>query len=216
MVKKAAATGPTWPADKVERRPTASLVPYARNSNVHSPQSVSKLAGLIKEFGWTNPVLIRSDGTIIAGHGRVMAAQQLGLDTVPVMVADGWSEEKARAFVLADNRSARDATTDPELLMLELSELDEAGFDLALTGYEADELAKLLAMPADGFDEDEGEGDGEGDGDKADVGVTVGPYRFTVARDDFLAWQQALRDKVGFEPDAARDAIAQRLGVARA
>ncbi len=134
-----------WPADKVERRPIASLIPYARNARTHSDAQVAQLAASMKEWGWTNPVLVDDAGMIIAGHGRVMAARQLGLDEVPVMVAAGWSDAQKRAYVLADNQLAANAGWDNDLLKIELQELDGDGFDLALTGFAADELAAFMA-----------------------------------------------------------------------
>src|SRR4051812_25183555 len=95
-----------WPADHVERRSVASLVPYARNARTHSDAQVAQLAASVREWGWTIPVLIDEDGGLIAGHGRVLAARMLGLTDVPVMIARGWSEAKRRAYVLADNRLA--------------------------------------------------------------------------------------------------------------
>ena len=89
---------PHWPADKTERWPLVRLAPYARNARTHSDEQVAQIAASIQEFGFTNPILADVNGTIIAGHGRVLAAQQLGLDDVPVMVARGWSEGQIRAF----------------------------------------------------------------------------------------------------------------------
>ena len=140
-----------WPADRVERRKVASLVPYARNARTHSPEQVSAIAASIREWGWTNPVLVDPEGGIIAGHGRILAAQKLGLTDVPVMVANGWSKEQKRAYVLADNKLALNAGWDLELLTFELSELQSHEFDLGLTGFSTDELAKLLTDANEGL-----------------------------------------------------------------
>lgn len=126
-----------WPADQVERRRVADLVPYARNSRTHSDEQVAKIARSIEEFGWTIPVLIDEEGTLIAGHGRIMAAQRLGIEDVPAMVARGWSPEKRAAYVIADNKLAEEAGWDEALLRLELGEIQAAGFDLELTGFDA-------------------------------------------------------------------------------
>ena len=107
-----------WPADKVERRSVESLVFYARNSRTHSAQQVAQIAASIKEWGWTMPVLIEPDGGIIAGHGRIMAAQKLGIDEVPCMVAEGWSEGQKRAYIIADNKLALNAGWDMDALKL--------------------------------------------------------------------------------------------------
>ena len=109
-----------WPADKVERRKVADLTPYARNSRTHSDEQVAQIAASIKEWGWTVPVLIEPDGGIIAGHGRVMAAQRLGIAEVPCMVAEGWSEAQKRAYIIADNKLALNAGWDDEMLRAEL------------------------------------------------------------------------------------------------
>lgn len=123
----------------------ASLVPYARNARTHSDEQVAQIAASIREWGWTVPVLVDEAGSIIAGHGRILAARKLGLAEVPVMVAAGWSEAQKRAYVLADNKLALNAGWDTDLLKVELGELQGGGFDLGLTGFSGDELAALLA-----------------------------------------------------------------------
>jgi len=124
--------------------PTADLIPYARNSRTHSDAQVAKIASSIKEFGFLNPIIIDGENGIIAGHGRLMAAQKLGLDSVPVLEANHLTEAQRRAYVIADNRLALDAGWDAELLKVELQDLEAADFDLSLTGFEVDELAKFL------------------------------------------------------------------------
>ena len=135
---------PSWPADAVVRRAVASLVPYAKNARTHSDTQIAQLAKLITAYGWTNPVLVDASGTLIAGHGRVLAAQSLGIAEVPVMVADGWTAAQVQAYRLADNASAAQAGWDNDLLKFELGELDTAGYDLELTGFRLDQLAGLL------------------------------------------------------------------------
>ena len=134
-----------WPADKVERRPVGQLIPYARNARTHSDEQVSQIAASIREWGWTVPILVDEGGSIIAGHGRVLAAQRLGLAEVPVMVATGWTEAQRRAYVIADNKLALNAGWDTDLLKLELSDLKEVGADLDLIGFSDAELEVLLA-----------------------------------------------------------------------
>ncbi len=134
---------PEWPADKVERRAVAALIPYARNARTHSPEQVDQIAASIREWGWTVPVLIDDEGGIIAGHGRVLAAHKLAIAEVPVMVAAGWSEAQKRAYVLADNKLALNAGWDNELLKIELGDLQAFDFDLGLIGFSADEIAAL-------------------------------------------------------------------------
>ena len=137
-----------WPADSVERRKVETLVPYARNARTHSAEQVAQIAASIKEFGWTVPVLLDETGGIIAGHGRIMAAQRLGIVDVPCMVAAGWSDGQKRAYILADNKLALNAGWDEDLLKIELKDLDADGFDLSLTGFSGDELAVFLADDA--------------------------------------------------------------------
>ena len=138
-----------WPADRVERRPIEKLVPYASNSRTHSDQQVAQIAASMKEWGWTNPVLVDEAGMIIAGHGRVLAARKLGLAEVPVMVAEGWSEAQKRAYVLADNQLALNAGWDMDVLKNELAGLKEWEFDLSLLGFA--DLDALLAEKTDGL-----------------------------------------------------------------
>ena len=141
--KMKAVVGKSNPADNVEKWAIERLTPYARNSRTHSDEQVAQLAASIREWGWTTPVLVDEDGGIIAGHGRVLAARQLGMAEVPVVVARGWSDAKRRAYVIADNKLALNAGWDAEMLSLELGELGELGFDLDLTGFSDEELDGL-------------------------------------------------------------------------
>jgi len=140
-----------WPADKVERRAVADLIPYARNARTHSDAQVAQIAASVTEWGWTTPVLVDEAGSIIAGHGRVMAARKLGLTDVPVMVATGWSEAQKKAYVLADNQLALNAGWDMDLLKVEVGDLDAEGFNLDLIGFDDKLLADLLAEPTEGL-----------------------------------------------------------------
>ena len=138
----------------VERWPIDRLIPYAKNSRTHSEaQKVAQVAASMKEWGWTNPVLADEAGGVIAvaGHARILAARQLGIDEVPVMVARGWADAQKRAYVIADNQLALNAGWDRELLGLELGELKLAGFDLALSGFGELELGDLLADRTQGL-----------------------------------------------------------------
>jgi ParB-like chromosome segregation protein Spo0J len=134
------------PADKVERWSIDKLVPYARNARTHSDEQISQIAASIKEWGWTTPVLVDEQGSIIAGHGRTLAAQKLKMAEVPVMVAKGWSDAKKRAYVLADNKLALNAGWDNEMLALELAELQGLDFDLDLTGFTPEEIEALTPV----------------------------------------------------------------------
>jgi DNA modification methylase len=136
-------------------RPLGDLIPYARNPRTHSDVQVAQIAASIREFGWTNPVLIDGENGIIAGHGRVLAARKLGLERVPVIELAHMSEAQKRAYVLADNQLALNAGWDEALLRLELADLSELGFDLGLIGFGAGELERLLAGSKEGLTEDD-------------------------------------------------------------
>ena len=121
----------------------SDLIPYARNSRTHSDVQVNKIASSIKEFGFLNPVLIDKDNGIIAGHGRVMAAQKLGLKEVPVLQIGHLSDTQKRAYIIADNRLALDAGWDEEMLRVEFAELADNGFNLELTGFELGQIEDI-------------------------------------------------------------------------
>jgi DNA modification methylase len=131
-------------AKSVEWLETATLIPYAKNSRTHSDAQVAQIAGSIKEFGFNNPVLIDEANGIIAGHGRVMAAQKLELQSVPCIRLAHLTETQRKAYVIADNRLALNAGWDDQMLTVELQELDAEAFDLSLLGFETDELNALL------------------------------------------------------------------------
>lgn len=120
------------------------LIPYARNSRTHSDEQIAQVASSIKEFGFTNPVIIDEDNGIIAGHGRVMAAKLLSFDDVPCIQVTGWSEAQKKAYVIADNKLALNSGWDQSMLKIELQELEGMDFDLSLTGFNFDELGDLL------------------------------------------------------------------------
>lgn len=134
---------PTWPADKVERRAVAQLIPYARNARKHTAAQIAEIAGSIREWGWTVPVLIDETGRIIAGHGRVSAAHQLDIKEIPVIVARGWTDAQKRAYALADNEIAAHSTWNKELLRVELADLAAQAVDLTLTGFTAGDAAAV-------------------------------------------------------------------------
>lgn len=133
---------------QVQYRPIEALVPYARNSRTHSDAQVAQIAASIREFGWTNPVLVDGENGIVAGHGRVLAARKLDMAQVPVIELKGLTEAQKRAYVIADNRLALNAGWDDELLRVEVTDLQAEGFDLELLGFSADELSAMLAPPA--------------------------------------------------------------------
>ncbi|WP_298031772.1 site-specific DNA-methyltransferase [uncultured Desulfovibrio sp.] len=134
---------------RIEKRPIEALLPYARNARTHSEAQVAQIAASMVEFGWTNPVLVDGDNGIIAGHGRVMAARKLGLETVPVIELAHLSETQKRAYILADNKIALNAGWDEEMLRVELDALREADFNLDLTGFDANELKAFFDCEPD-------------------------------------------------------------------
>jgi DNA modification methylase len=133
-----------WLAERIEHWPIERLIPYARNARTHSTEQVALIAGSIAEFGFTTPCLVGSDGVLIAGHGRLQAAMQLGLKMVPVLVLAHLTPTQRRALVIADNRIGEQAGWDNELLRLELEALEAEGFDLSLAGFDAGDLAELI------------------------------------------------------------------------
>jgi site-specific DNA-methyltransferase (adenine-specific) len=139
---------------EITHRNVTDLIPYARNSRTHSDGQVAQIAASIKEFGWTNPILVDAEGVVIAGHGRLLAARKLGHTEVPTIELSELTETQRRAYVIADNRLALDAGWDDEMLRLELGELEELGFDLELTGFTLDEIAALKPVELGLTDED--------------------------------------------------------------
>jgi site-specific DNA-methyltransferase (adenine-specific) len=127
------------------------LIPYARNSRTHSPEQIAQIVASMKEFGFTNPVLVDEQGGIIAGHGRVMAARELGMDKVPCLTLEGLSEAQKRAYVIADNKLAENAGWDVQMLAQEMEELRLANYDTNLTGFDIGEIDDLF----ESFDDEE-------------------------------------------------------------
>lgn len=138
---------PQWPADRVERWPIERLIPYARNARTHSDAQVAALAASIREWGWTMPALVDEAGTLIAGHGRVLAARQLDITEIPTMVARGWTEAQIKAYRIADNQLPTLAGWDQQLLGVELAELQGLGANIELIGFSTGEADKLMNGP---------------------------------------------------------------------
>lgn len=129
---------------KIETIKIEKLIPYARNSRTHSDEQVAQVAASIREFGFTNPVLIDAEDGIIAGHGRVMAARKLNMAEVPCIRLGHLTETQKRAYIIADNKLALNSGWDEEMLGLELADLREADFDLDLIGFDAAEIEAAL------------------------------------------------------------------------
>ena len=124
---------------------TSKLIPYVNNARTHSQEQVNKLRGSLREFGFINPVIIDFDFNVIAGHGRLMAAKEEGIEEVPCVLVDYLTEAQKKAYILADNRYAQDAGWDEELLRLEIESLEGMDFDVSLTGFDDQEIADLFA-----------------------------------------------------------------------
>jgi ParB-like chromosome segregation protein Spo0J len=129
---------------KIVYKKTEDLIPYARNSRTHDEGQVAQIAASIKEFGWTNPILLDGQNGIIAGHGRVMAAQKLNETKVPTIELSHLTNEQKRAYVIADNKLALNAGWDNELLALEINDLKDVGYDLDILGFGEHELQSLF------------------------------------------------------------------------
>jgi ParB-like chromosome segregation protein Spo0J len=138
----------------IKYKKTADLTPYAKNSRTHSDTQIAQLVASLQEFGFTNPILLDGANGIIAGHGRLKAAQQLGYETVPTIELGNMSDEQRRAYIIADNKLALNAGWDTEMLAFEIESLQDAGYDLGLTGFNADELK---ALTIDEQEQDEGD-----------------------------------------------------------
>ena len=150
--------------ERIETWPLSRLQPYANNAKVHGADQVAKIAASMAEFGWTVPCLVAEDGELIAGHGRVLAATQLGLTEAPVIVLGHLTEAQRRAYRIADNKLTELGTWDEALLSAELQDLLADDYDLSLVGFSDGELDKLLAFDPDGGGENGGEKLGHGSG----------------------------------------------------
>ena len=132
---------------KITQKKVTELIPYVKNSRTHSDEQVAQIAASIKEFGWTNPILVDGSNGIIAGHGRLMAARKLGYTEVPTIELADLTETQKKAYIIADNRLALNAGWDNEMLKIEIADLLADGFTLSVLGFDTDELQKLLDVP---------------------------------------------------------------------
>jgi len=129
---------------KIVQKPVDKLIPYVKNSRTHSDEQVAQIAASIKEFGWTNPILVDGENGIIAGHGRLMAARKLGYTEVPTIELKDLTETQRKAYIIADNRLALNAGWDNEMLTIELNDLLADGFALEMLGFDAGIVEQLL------------------------------------------------------------------------
>lgn len=133
-----------WPSLNSQLLSVDDLIPYVNNARVHSQEQINQVAASINEWGFTNPILIDEKNMILAGHCRLLAAQKLKLDKVPVIIAIGWSEEQKKAYIIADNKLSLNSSWDDELLRLDLKSLENNGFNLDLVGFNSSELSELM------------------------------------------------------------------------
>lgn len=147
--------------ERFEKVAVDRLIPYARNARTHSKEQILQLRASLREFGFVSPVICDKDYSIIAGHGRIMAAKEENIAEVPCVFAEHLTDAQKRAYIIADNRLALDAGWDEELLALEFADLKDLGFDLEVTGFDSDEIARLFDAGADDAAEDEFDIDGE-------------------------------------------------------
>lgn len=129
---------------QIKYRKTDTLKPYGKNARTHSEKQIDQIIASIKEFGWTNPILLDGDNGIIAGHGRIMAALKIGIEEVPCIDLCGLTETQKKAYIIADNKLSINSDWDEELLTAELLDLKDLDFNLELTGFESVEISKLM------------------------------------------------------------------------
>lgn len=191
--------------------PVEDLKPNPRNPNTHPARQIELLAKNIRYFGWRHPVTVsKRSGLIVAGHGRLAAAQNLGLQLVPVDYQDFASESDEMAVLVADNRLAELASIDLNSLESVVNELKVDGFDTLLTGFEEADLDSLLNPQGEGIGD---AGEGEEDLEKGDVTIALGLYRFKVTQEDYLAWIDAVKQEAGFDKESVLRELRKRLGV---
>lgn len=200
---------------RIEYIELSELIAYDRNARMHGEDQIAVIMKSIREFGFTNPVLIDADGVLIAGHGRLEAASRLGLKEVPAIRLAGLNEKQIKALRISDNQIQlhSGASWNLDLLAAELAELEDLDFDLDVLGFDDDFLNGLLDEDVeeltDGYS---GDSKASESGEKADVMVTIGPYRVTIARSKWDAWETRLRAEVGFDRANIERELLRRIG----
>ena len=193
--------------------PVDELKPNPRNPNTHPARQIELLAKNIRYFGFQHPITVsKLSGCIVAGHGRLAAAKELGIQLVPVDYQDFASESDEMAVLVADNRLAELASTDVNSLESIINELRVVDFDTLLTGFEDSDLESLLAGTGEepAFDEEDEEDEELG---KGDVTIALGLYRWKVSQEDYLAWIDSVKQAVGFDREAVTKELRKRLGI---
>jgi len=179
-----------------------AITPYARNSRTHSDEQVAQVAASIQEFGWTNPILIDEDCSIIAGHGRLAAAQRLGSEQVPTITLAGLTEAQKRAYVIADNKLALNAGWDEDMLKIEINDLQGDGYDVTLTGFDLEEITQLFDEPEEKY----------ADGVTGSMAANYGQPPFSILdtrKADWLERKRAWRERIGDNGESREDTLAE-------
>lgn len=187
------------------------LFPYENNPNAHDDKNIDELAASIKEFGFTNPILIDEADKIFAGHGRWEAAKYIGMEQVPCIVLSGLTDTQKRAYVIADNTLPFGSVWDESTLQSELDALEAEGFDmdvLALDNLDLDFLDFEPAALEDGHAKDSNETITE-----SDTKLVIGEYSFPIERREYLNWQDDIRAEAGFSKEDVITEIKQRLRI---
>ena len=193
--------------------PVGELKPNPRNPNTHPQRQIELLAKNIRYFGWRQTITVsKLSGMIVSGHGRLMAARQLGAEVVPVDYQEFAGADDELAVLVADNRLAELSTVDLNELEKIASEWKASDFDTILAGFETADLESLLGGKAGGSDEEDDDRQKK-ELEKSGVGISVGPYRFSITQDDFVAWSDRMKQDAGFDKDAVIAEIRNRLGM---
>jgi ParB-like chromosome segregation protein Spo0J len=180
-------------AQRLEMWPLDRLQPYERNARTHSAEQVAQIAASIQEFGFTSPILVDGDDGILAGHGRLMAAREMGLAEVPVVVLDHLTPVQRKAYILADNKLAMNAGWDEEMLRVEIAGLIDAAVDVSALGFDAEELSALWADSLGESSEDEEEEDEPPPRDGVPLAIVLTPQ-------EMMRWREA-KAEIGFSKD---------------
>lgn len=192
-----------------------ALKPSPNNTREHSPEQVKQIVEAIGQFGFTNPILVDENNAIIAGHGRAMAALQVGLPTVPTIALSGLTETQKRAYMIADNKIALNATWNHDMLAMEIAELQDLDFDMSLIGFTDEELNKItegLGVP-DESEDGVYASEGKDQHKQAQTMVVVGEYRAVLDRDRYKAWLEEIRQSAGFKDEQVKAEMLRRLGL---
>ncbi|AHN84811.1 DNA modification methylase [Vibrio phage phi 2] len=186
------------------------IAPYVKNARTHSEEQISQIVESIREFGFTNPILIDQHNELIAGHGRLEAAKIVGLETVPAVRLSDLTEQQVKALRIVDNQLALNAGWDLDLLAAEIVELEADDFNLDLLGFDDDFLAGLLPDEME-IDPDRDQTDPEINDAQEKVSIILAPYEISVQRAEWDKWETSIRAKVGFDKSDVISEIKKRL-----